>query len=389
MRYDAIVIGAGPAGSTAAMELARQGRIVAIVEKASFPRRKVCGEFLSATTAPILRHLGIEEIWRERAGPEVRRVALFAGERMVEAPMPAGRGYGRALGRDVLDGMLLDAARSHGAQVHQPCRATALRQEDGVHQLTVASPEGETTLAAPVLIAAHGSWERGTLPTALPKTAAPSDMLAFKAHFRSARLPAGTMPLLAFPGGYGGMVWADDGRLSVSCCIRRDVLTRLRDRRGGAAGEVVETHLASSCRGVREVLDGARLDGRWLATGPIRPGLRPRVADGVFRVGNLAGEAHPVIAEGISMAIQSGFLLARELRGVTFEDAASRHAVGRRYSAAWSRRFAVRLCTAQGVASLAARARQFDPLVALIEMAPSLLTAGARLSGKANYLALS
>ncbi len=60
MRYDAIVIGAGPAGSTAAIELARQGRSVAIVEKASFPRRKVCGEFLSATTVPILHHLGID-----------------------------------------------------------------------------------------------------------------------------------------------------------------------------------------------------------------------------------------------------------------------------------------------------------------------------------------
>ena len=90
MRFDAIVIGAGPAGSTAAIELSRQGRSVAILEKAPFPRRKVCGEFLSATTAPILRHLGIEESWRARAGPEVRRVALFAGERIVEAPMPAG-----------------------------------------------------------------------------------------------------------------------------------------------------------------------------------------------------------------------------------------------------------------------------------------------------------
>ena len=56
---------------------------------------------------------------------------------------------------------------------------------------------------------------------------------------------------------------------------------------------------------------GARLQGGWLATGPIRPGIRLPAQCGVFLVGNAAGEAHPVVAEGISMAMQAAWLLAR------------------------------------------------------------------------------
>ena len=124
------------------------------------------------------------------------------------------------------------------------------------------------------------------------------------------------MPLLAFPGGYGGMVHSDSGRVSLSCCIRRDVLQALRT--GGeprSAAEAVFQHIRESCAGVRRSLERAVLDGAWLAAGPIAPGIRTRYADGIFRVGNAAGEAHPIVAEGISMAMQSAWLLAGALNG--------------------------------------------------------------------------
>lgn len=139
--------------------------------------------------------------------------------------MPAHHGFGRALDRDVLDTLLLDSALRHGVDVYQPHRASSLIHDRGRHALGIVADAGDTdTVAAPVLIAAHGSWEMGGLLTNVAKRHAPSDLLGFKAHFRGANLATGTM-LLAFPGGYGGMVWAGDGRLSLSCCIRRDTLS--------------------------------------------------------------------------------------------------------------------------------------------------------------------
>ena len=381
MTHDAIIIGGGPAGASTAIGLARAGRRVALIERAAFPRRKVCGEFISSASRPVLDALGVGESWDAAAGPEIRRLALFMGARVVTAPMPTSGGAGRGLGRDVLDGLLLDQARRCGVEVLQPCRATGFERHAAGHEVTIETSQGSTTLAAPILVAAHGSWDRGPLPTQAPKSHAPHDLLGFKAHFLESGLDPELMPLLSFPGGYGGMVRVDGGRVSISCCIRRDVLKGLRQR-GETAGDALEAHLARSCRGVREALEGARREGPWLAAGPIRPALRPCYADGVFRVGNLAGEAHPVIAEGISMAIQSGWLLSRALDGCDPAMAEARDRAGARYQAAWRRQFSTRIRAANAFAHLAMRPARFAGLGGLIAAMPGTLTLGARLSGK-------
>jgi len=389
-RFDAVVIGGGPAGSAVATALALGDWRVALLERAVFPRRKVCGEFVSATSIPVLDRLGLGEVWRAEAGPEVRRLALFAGKRIVEAPMPAvpgASGFGRALGRDRLDLLLLDRARAAGVSVRQPVRATGFRRTADLGLVEIADGKGDAgVLEAPVVIAAHGSWEPGPLPSHLPKRHAPTDFLGFKAHFVGGRLAPDLMPLLQFPGGYGGMVTVDGGRLSLSLCIRRDALERIRTPRRSAA-EAVHAHLLRCNRGVREAIGDASPDGAWLASGPIRPGLRPLADDGLLRVGNTAGESHPVVAEGISMAVQSAWLLAEALGPSPLRD---REAIGqaeRRYAAAYRRQFATRIRTAEIAARLSVSPLAANWAGAALARAPALLTLGARLAGKARPLA--
>jgi hypothetical protein len=86
--HDALVVGGGPAGAAAALLLAQAGWSVVVVERSVFPRKKVCGEYLSATNLPLLDRLGIGALFREQAGPPVRKVGLFAGKTIVEADLP-------------------------------------------------------------------------------------------------------------------------------------------------------------------------------------------------------------------------------------------------------------------------------------------------------------
>src|SRR4026209_1203731 len=69
-RYGVLIVGGGPAGSTAAILLSKAGWSVALIEKASFPRPKVCGEFISAASFPLLFELGVGKQFVALAGPE-------------------------------------------------------------------------------------------------------------------------------------------------------------------------------------------------------------------------------------------------------------------------------------------------------------------------------
>ncbi len=387
--YDAIVIGAGPAGSTAALRLARAGFSVAIVEKVAFPRRKVCGEYISATTWPLFRDLGVAAALDSLAGPPVRRVGLFARDAVVTAAMPAASGgdaWGRAVGRYHLDTILLERAIDAGAQAWQPWTVREIRQVDGSHAVTLSGNRRETQeLRGRIVVAAHGSWERS--PNGSPQPAREGDLIGFKAHFRGSSLAPGLMPLALFPGGYGGMVHGDGGRVSFSCCIRRDALRRCREEhRGLGAGEAVIAHVAETCRGVREALAGARREAAWLSAGPIRPGVRSLASDGVFALGNAAGEAHPLVAEGISMAIQSAWLLGDSVVSAGALSDAAIEAAAERYREEWRRHFSARVRASALFASLMLSPATATLAIGLLRRAPAVLTWGAWWSGKSHAL---
>jgi len=393
--YDAIVVGAGPAGATAAILLARAGKRVAVVEKAAFPRRKVCGEFVSATTWPLLRALGVVDELAADTGPTVRRVGVFAGTSKVTTAMDWKHDRvdgGRAVGRETLDTELLRQAAALGVTVCQPFAVTAFSSVDSRYLCTVENRDHDEkrVLEAPVIVAAHGSWEAGPLPTQqFPKTVARSDLLGFKARFVGGALDGDLMPLIAFPGGYGGLVNTGGQRISLSCCIRRDYLEAARARYPRrTAGDAVLAHIVAHCSGVAEALEAATCDGKWLGAGPIRPGIRTFGQGGIFAVGNAAAEAHPVVAEGISIAIQSATLLVEALtrnggQPLTPSVLADARA---EYEHAWRRNFTPRMRASTLYAHIFMRPLPTRIAVAIMERFPSLLRIGAAWSGKARAL---
>jgi menaquinone-9 beta-reductase len=343
MRCDVLIVGGGPGGATSALLLARAGRRVVVAEKNAFPRRKVCGELLAASGIALLQRLGLGPRFDSMAGPEVDRIALWAGSHALDAAMPP---LGRALARDHLDSLLLEEAARAGALI----------------------VKGEKEIQADTVIRACGSWQRNARPRA-------SDLFGFQAHFTGARVPARTIALIPFPGGYGGLVERAGGRATFAACIRRDRLGRIRSS-GVPAGEALLRHAMHSCSVLKNILGIARREGAWLAAGPLHPGMRLLYENGVFNVGNAAGEAHPVVGEGMAMAMQSGALAAEALLRNTEIDKA-----GVEYARAWRARFPARIRASAAFAHLAMLPGA-PGLVGLLNLFPRILESAARLSGK-------
>jgi len=400
-RFDAAVVGAGPAGAATAILLARAGWSVALIERQAFPRRKVCGECIAASNLALLHSLGIGARIEASAGAELRRVALMRGDATIVAALPEAEGrhrWGRALGREHLDTWLVDSAEAAGAIRFQPCALASISGSAGDFVLELRAVNGQgvdAELHAGLVVAAHGSWE--PLPSerqARRDTRAGSDLFAFKANFRGAAIAADLLPVLSFDGGYGGMVVADDAVATLAGCIRDDRLQALRAASPGArAGDVFEAMLRRECGGVALALAPATREGAWLASGPLRPGVRVGSRredgdDGVFRIGNAAGEAHPIVGEGISMALQSAFVLAASIGPSRFElvTAATASDAQRRaradYESIWRRRFTHRLRVAAAFAHVAMRPALARVAWPVARRWPGVLTAGARLSDK-------
>jgi len=354
VRVDVLITGGGPAGATAALLLARAGHSVVVVEKARFPRRKVCGEFIAASGIEFLRTLGFGAELDAAAGPEVRTIALWSGNSTLEARMPAWHAaapYPRAVARELLDTWLLDQARRHGAVV--------------VDKVT-------EEIHANARIDASGSWHKG---------AEASELLGFKAHLRGVAMPPGTIALIPFTGGYAGLVESGAGRATLACCVRRASLQKLREG-GTPAGEALLAHMLSRSDPLARALRGATREGAWLAAGPLRPGIRSLYRDGAFAVGNAAGETHPIVGEGIAMAMRSAALLCEPL-SAALKSGGSVTEVARAYTLAWWRAFGVRVPASLLFARIAMNPAAMQRVS---RFAPRLLTFAAAVSGKASNL---
>jgi 2-polyprenyl-6-methoxyphenol hydroxylase-like FAD-dependent oxidoreductase len=391
--FDAIIIGAGPAGSSAAIVLAMAGWRVAIVEKQAFPRRKVCGECVAASNLPLLATLGIGHSLSAMAGPPLRQVALVCGEQMVRSPLPAysdtAHQWGVAIGREQLDALLLGQARHHGVEIFQPWLVCQVEGSPGKFRCRIRAIDTreEQSLWAPLLIDAHGSWEPLEALARTQRTPhRSSDLLAFKANFTATRIEPSMLPVLSFPGGYGGMVVGEQAVATFAFCLRRDALARAREAYPGlGAAQAAASWVLQHCSAAAAMLAGAEQKGKWLAAGPIRPGIRINKAQNpAFLIGNAAGEAHPIIGEGISIAIQSAMLMANILAPYhdSIHDARLQTRLQATYAKAWRAHFAWRIRLSTVFAHAAMRPGLYGRVLPILIRHPSLLSRFAHWSGK-------
>ena len=302
-RFDALVVGAGPAGSIAALVLARGGARVALVDKAAFPRDKACGDLVGPRGLQLLDDLDIrlppsldvEDM--EVVGPSGRRVRLPCFEGLTYP------GHAAAVTRTVFDAALRDAALDAGAlafegRVDEPA--------DHPGRLDGFTTDRGDALRADFVIGADGAASRVASAAGLVDANRVLWGFAVRAYVdQPVELPVIVLwertPWRAFPG-YGWIFPGPDGRANVGIGIGT-----LADRPAGAeAVRALPDFLGHL--GALGLLDlAARTSGRplggWLKMGMV--GTAP-ARGRVLLVGDAAGLVNPLQGEGIAQAMGSG-----------------------------------------------------------------------------------
>jgi flavin-dependent dehydrogenase len=301
---EVLVVGAGPAGSVAALVLARAGVRVLIVDRATFPRDKLCGDSLNPGTLAELRALGIAEAV-ERAGLPIRGMLVTSEHGLSVRSTYAVGLTGRTLQRRHLDATLLDAAAAAGARVEFDARVSAPLVDETadrrvVRGALVHARDRQLRLPARVTIAADG--RHSTLafalglalhPAAPRRWAIGADVAGMtdcgEMHLRRAHY-VGVAPL---PSGL------------VNACLVTAARPQLRDPR---------TLLEQALRADPQLADrfaAARSVSRVFTLGPLAVDCRAAGLPGLLLAGDAAGFIDPMTGDGLRFAIDGGVLAAR------------------------------------------------------------------------------
>jgi flavin-dependent dehydrogenase len=351
--YDAVIVGGGPAGTSAAIHLAMSGARVLLAEQKKFPRQKLCGEFISPECLDHFERLGVMERMLEANGAELTETRFYSRSgRSVNVPSEwFGAAHAGALGlsRAEMDARLMTRARAAGVEVLEQAQATGLLFE-GKRVRGVSLKTGGQVLEVNALVAVDATGRARSLARRVERegtsdTRSPvrrPSLVAFKAHLENAGGADGHCEIYFYRGGYGGLSRVENG-LSNLCFIAsaRDV------RACGNDAERVMREVLMKNRRAAQTLAGARPLAGWLAVTLEGFGLRSLVpAAGLLSIGDAASFIDPFTGSGMLMALESGELaaqtIARHLPALR-NNACSFHEAAADYRAHYQKTFGARL----------------------------------------------
>ena len=298
--WQVVVVGAGPAGALAARELARLDRAVLLVDRAAFPRWKVCGCCLNVRALATLAAVGLADLPARHAAVPLDSVLVAAPGCRTRLPLPGGV----ALSREAFDAALVEAAISAGAAFLPGTYARLGPATAGGREIALTQGKETVTVRAQLVLAADGLGGQ-FLAGAGASTSPPTESSRVGAGVMAGDGPdcfgRGCVYMACGTGGYVGLVRVEDGRLNVAAAFDREAV-----RRAGGPGEAAARILREA--GLPAVPRLAELP--WRGTPPLTRTASRLACERVLVLGDAAGYVEPFTGEGMAWALASAAAVA-------------------------------------------------------------------------------
>jgi len=335
---DALVIGAGPAGSASAALLAEAGWRVVAIDRATFPREKPCSEYMNPEAVRMLDHLGVTTSLCAAGAAALSgsSVTSAGGSRLV-GRFPEGLGL--SIARRELDQALVSAARARGVKVLEGTSLERLEMEgDHVTGAVIRGRDGDLRrVRAQLTVGADGLRSRVARALGGQHLGWPA-RVAFVAHVAGVPAMADRAEMHVSGQGYVGLNAIGGGVTNVALVVPQQ-------RAALAAGRVEAYFMEELDRfpGVRGRVQAQRIVREVLVTGPFAARARRVTAPGVLLVGDAADFFDPFTGEGICAALTGANLVADALGSARGNGAAMdrgladyRRARRRRFAGKWA-----------------------------------------------------
>ncbi len=309
--YDVIIIGAGPAGCASALFLYQKGLRVLVLDRASFPRDKVCGEFISPAADDILDELGVLDAIQQSNPVRLQGVAISSyGKPELHIDYPPCPGWVKpmtslSLPRFQLDHLLVQKVMAQGIEVRERHAVDDFLFEEN----RVAGVKGrdETnrlfTFSAPMVVDASGRNGLSLRRLGLIKPHQGPGKIALAAHWENVQFPHDYCYMHISSPGYTGMAPVGNDSVNVVLVVAD------RHVKGRELDDFYKAVVLGNERR-RSLLAGARLEERVRSVGSLAYDVRPVPCGGLVLAGDTTGFIDPFTGEGIYLSLRSAQLAA-------------------------------------------------------------------------------
>lgn len=305
-----VIIGGGIAGLSAALHLAELGMTSTIIEAASYPQHKICGEFFSPESLPLLQR------WNITLPILINSITHFAAQQnfTFQFPQPAG-----SMSHYFFDADLVHQARNHGVIVREQTEVKAITKNNGEYILHLANKEN--SIATHLLIGAG----RATALLNNNKQMPAPKFMGIKAHFKYHQA-LDQILFYTFKNAYVGL-----------CSVAADTvniagIAKIEEVKKYPSVEHFINHLASQSHAkmLKTIMTGECIFPAWMTSAIPGFGMRNNpTLPNVFFIGDAAGAIPPATGDGLSIALLTGKLVAEYVKR---NDAAG-------FKTAWQKQF--------------------------------------------------